>query len=518
MQNIEETSSSPQAKMMKSNSKRLSSSIKNKLTFRRRKNTDDDDDLLSLFGMEPLNPSSLNSTPNLVTKYSNRSLRKTKSSTPVKPKSISIKTTAPSTSTPKKTKSKRERLGAGPAPSVAGPEGGGDNSLSSSIRSMKRSDALSPQAQRDFNHMVNSAATLDNAANDLFAKGRYNQALASYTRALQLKKRSLKFGVLVPESENAQKLLASVATSINNIGYLRQRNGGGTSEEIMTAYQDSLQIKREILGRDDLSVGKTLNNIGSVYFGTRQYAKALVAYEEACNILTLHLGATHLDVATVHSNIGDVHLAQRHLAEARAQYAIALEIRWSQLPDGNPKVVRLLEKIAAIDMADTPEKIEEIQLADDEDFIVEEGEEPVIKQFQELRVAVQEDVTYVEGVKRHMALEMIRDKIQMIREMRELESGALYGDDAGEERADSPVSLTASEREQALNEIKERVESMKRRKSTSCSRRRYNTDTPESEGVADRIEMARAQASSSIEDDPAASNNLQAKFEAAAIS
>jgi hypothetical protein len=178
-----------------------------------------------------------------------------------------------------------------------------------------------------------------------------------------------------------------------------------------------------------------------------------------------------------------------------------------------------LEKIAAIEMADTPEKIEEIQLADDEDFIVEEGEEPVIKQFQELRIAVQEDVTYVEGVKRHMALEMIRDKIQMIREMRELESGAHDNDDeAGEERSDSPVSLTASEREQALNEIKERVESMKRRKSTSCGRRRYNTATPESEGGADRIEMARAQASASMEDDPAASNNLQAKFEAAAIS
>eukprot|EP00540_Astrosyne_radiata_P016252 CAMPEP_0116840308 /NCGR_PEP_ID=MMETSP0418-20121206/10273_1 /TAXON_ID=1158023 /ORGANISM="Astrosyne radiata, Strain 13vi08-1A" /LENGTH=37 /DNA_ID= /DNA_START= /DNA_END= /DNA_ORIENTATION= len=37
----------------------------------------------------------------------------------------------------------------------------------------------------------------------------------------------------------------------------------------MAAYKNSLRIKKEILGKDDLSVGKTLNNIGSVYFSIR---------------------------------------------------------------------------------------------------------------------------------------------------------------------------------------------------------------------------------------------------------
>jgi hypothetical protein len=71
----------------------------------------------------------------------------------------------------------------------------------------------------------------------------------------------LKFGV-APETENAQQLLASVATSINNIGYLRRRSGGKT-DEIMAAYQDSLQIKKEILGDTDLSVGKTSITLGA---------------------------------------------------------------------------------------------------------------------------------------------------------------------------------------------------------------------------------------------------------------
>jgi tetratricopeptide (TPR) repeat protein len=77
------------------------------------------------------------------------------------------------------------------------------------------------------------------------------------------------------------KLLVSMATSINNIGYLRQRAGEATPDETMAAYKKSLRIKRKILGNDSLSVGKTLNNIGSVYYLKKEFEGALPAYEEA---------------------------------------------------------------------------------------------------------------------------------------------------------------------------------------------------------------------------------------------
>lgn len=337
---------------------------------------------------------------------------------------------------------------------------------------------------------MEAAHALDNAGNDLFAKGKFNEALDSYTRALKLKRRTLKFGVS-PESQNAQKLLASVATSINNIGYLRQRAGANT-EEIMTAYQDSLQIKREILGDKDLSVGKTLNNIGSVYFGSRAYAEAMVAYAEAKIIMEHNLGQEHLDVATVHSNIGDVHLAQRQLVDARENYAASLNIRWTALGEHHPKVVRLLEKIAAIEMSDTPQKMQQIQILDDEE---EKADTPVQQDLRELREQVKEDVTYVDNVKRKMALEMIRDKIQMIREMRELD-----GDLSVQEDDDQASVLTEQERNDAISAVKERVERIKRRKSRENEGRELKVSVG---GMEPSIESSMGRL------------NLEAKFDAA---
>lgn len=334
------------------------------------------------------------------------------------------------------------------------------------------------QKQEEFDRIVQGAQALDNAANDMFAKGNYDEALSCYSRALKLKKRTLKFGV-APGSDNAQSLLASVATSINNIGYLRQR-AGGTTEEIMAAYQDSLQIKKEILGEKDLSVGKTLNNIGSVYFGTRKYKEAMKAYEQAQVIMSENLGATHLDVGTVHSNIGDVHLAQRQLERARVCYSDALKIRWNQLGEHHAKVVRLLEKIAAIEMADSPQKMQRsIRIMGDDDRTADEEEESYAPdiEMKALRQAVKEDVVFVEKIKREMALEMIRDKIQMLREMKELDGRTL------EEHS---LPLTPDERTQALSDIKERVEAFKKRKGSGEHKRMPDVPIITSPPVAKR--------------------------------
>ncbi|KAI2490304.1 hypothetical protein MHU86_24268 [Fragilaria crotonensis] len=326
-------------------------SLKQKFGFRRRNPADDDEDLLSLQSADKvlLNPALHGSSPKsfqrLSTNVSN-SLRRTRS-TPLKPSRNAVDNLS-TPSTQNHTSSRNAIGNSGSTSSnktsarktlVRQDSGRSTASSTSRKRTTSKKDAtavLSPTAQDSFNRIVEAAHALDNAGNDLFAKGKFNEALDSYTRALKLKRRTLKFGVS-PESQNAQKLLASVATSINNIGYLRQRAGANT-EEIMTAYQDSLQIKREILGDKDLSVGKTLNNIGSVYFGSRAYAEALVAYAEAKIIMEHNLGQEHLDVATVHSNIGDVHLAQRQLADARENYAASLNIRWTALGSIIPRL------------------------------------------------------------------------------------------------------------------------------------------------------------------------------------
>mmetsp|Transcript_1314 Transcript_1314/g.1993 ORF Transcript_1314/g.1993 Transcript_1314/m.1993 type:complete len:558 (-) Transcript_1314:70-1743(-) len=329
----------------------------------------------------------------------------------------------------------------------------------------ENNDDASVSSYRDYQRILEAAHNLDNVGNAQFERREYQDALKSYSMALRLKRTSLKFGHKEKESSDVtEQLLASVATSINNIGYLRQRSGGCTTDEIMTAYKDSLQIKKEILGEKDLGVGKTLNNIGSVYFGAGANEDAMKAYEEALEIIISNLGPKHLDVATVYSNIGDVQLAQKQLEESGVSYREALKIRWAQLSDHDPKIIRLLEKIAAIEMADTPRELIRQRLfarMNDEHYADASDQEDDID-FHKLAEAVKADVSYVEMVKRKMALEMIRDKIGLLRDIRRLEK-------IDEKPTKDSASLTNNERNDALNSVKERTKQMKEQRQSLTS-------------------------------------------------
>lgn len=319
----------------------------------------------------------------------------------------------------------------------------------------------------DYQRILKAAHSLDNVGNSQFERKEYQDALKSYSTALRLKRTSLNFRLKTPDA--TEQLLASVATSINNIGYLRQCTGGCTLDEIMMAYQDSLQIKKEILGVKDLSVGKTLNNIGSVYFGEHAYEDAMKAYEEALEIIVSNLGPKHLDVATVHSNIGDVHLATKKLEQSRKSYREALKIRWAHLSDNDPKISRLLEKIATIEMADTPRELirQRLFARMDGEYYANASDDEEEIDLKKLGEAVKNDVSYVEMVKRKLALEMIRDKIVLLRDMRRIEES-----DEMPSRDSDATSLTRDERNSALSSVKERIKQMKeQRQSTSASAR-----------------------------------------------
>jgi len=416
--------------------------------------------------------------------------------------------------------------------------------------------------------IAKAAAALDNTGNELFERGEYDKAMAHYVKALKLKNRSLMSaetqdgiaavlagGVLpsVPEGvvasgqdnsstqksssvsssqeedpssnlptegEGADDLWISVATSINNIGYLRQQSGQASAEETMQAYQNSLQIKRRVLGNDNLSVGKTLNNLGTVHYLKRDYDQALQAYREALEIMMASLGPDHLDVGTVHSNIGDVYWAQSGDAAtaggnspqrcyqasrsaALRHYRQSLEIRWECLQDHHdPKVIRLLEKIAALEMGESflalvqknhqhrqsPKAAEE-DTGDDNDIVTAKsnddqsvvsvldpdeaieavsGQRPVHKEFKSLRQEVVQDVKKIDLLQRKMAIDMVKDKLRLIREMKKLHSLNLYESDDeislfGEDSVLStpPAPLSPEQRAEALSSVKIRLQQLR---------------------------------------------------------
>jgi len=280
---------------------------------------------------------------------------------------------------------------------------------------------------------IEEASELDQAGNNLIQQGKHDDALKAYILALKYKDLMLKTSIVSDDnagensSENSSpaisirmkdQLLASVATSINNIGYLRQHLGDTSSDEIMSAYQDSLRIKKKILGESDLSIGTTLNNIGSVYFSNEDHKEAMNSYQQALDIMVDHLGTFHLDVATVQSNIGDVYAATDEFELARMYYDQALEVRWSEIGNNDPKTTRLLERIAAIDMAETtknlierPETVYERKTS--EQYC------PPPDTYTTLADDIFENVLSMEESENSLEIEMFRDKIEMICGMRE---------------------------------------------------------------------------------------------------
>mmetsp|Transcript_31222 Transcript_31222/g.73544 ORF Transcript_31222/g.73544 Transcript_31222/m.73544 type:complete len:172 (+) Transcript_31222:122-637(+) len=143
-----------------------------------------------------------------------------------------------------------------------------------------------------------------------------------------------------------------------------------------------------------------------------------------------NLGDNHPDVATVMSNIGDVYLAQGNKESSLKYYRMALAIRWEAFGGKSPRVVRLLEKISNLEMGNgmmlaKMNKVNHNALAswgDDvaSELMVGSGFQPIEKELKDLQEAVQQDIEEVDEKERRATSEMLKDKIIIIRGMRDV--------------------------------------------------------------------------------------------------
>lgn len=339
-------------------------------------------------------------------------------------------------------------------------------------RSLRSEDAKQLAINKEAERIARAATALDNRGNEYFERGYYDKAMAAYSHALKLKRRT--FNSMLEEADDlfdeAQenekldngdmdpKLLVSMATSINNIGYLRQRAGEATPDETMAAYKKSLRIKRKILGDDSLSVGKTLNNIGSVYYLKKEFEEALPAYREALHIMQSNLGDDHPDVATVMSNMGDVSLAMKNKEESLERYRMALNIRWNSFGEKDPRTMRLLEKIARIEIGDkmpTPRGNKaQSQVYDwDESELYDLDLRPISHELRLLKDELQEDMLSVDLLEKQMAVGMVRDKVKIMRGLRELSDAQSRGYLSANGGIEGSMSYDSSHREDSNREI-----------------------------------------------------------------
>jgi len=336
----------------------------------------------------------------------------------------------------------------------------GGNAKSSKRRKPKtsRQDKLATQKlAKERERTARAAAALDEKGNKLFERGDFNKAMVCYSKALKMKQ--LTFSSMLEDDaefdENSTKklsksdsqVLVSMATSINNIGYLRQRSGEASASETMAAYQKALRIKRRILGNGSLSLGKTLNNIGSVHYLTREFEGALQAYSEALGIMIKNLGDQHPDIATVMSNIGDVHLANGNEQDSLESYRSALNIRYANFGKHDPRVVRLLEKIARIEIGDMmiPQDDQSMMDKDWEGLALTDlGMKPLQAEYQILNGELKADIEYLDELQKRVSKNIAEENVEIVKQIQDPPSLSSF-----DEGSDADINLLVSSSEEA---------------------------------------------------------------------
>ena len=182
----------------------------------------------------------------------------------------------------------------------------------------------------------------NNAAAAQVKQGMYDEARSEYTMALQIKQGTLEGfqnrpvaaqGALSPSRGGTEgkreahddRLVSDVASTFYNIGLLRIESCEPKKAE--KAYKQSLSLRVNKFGLDDLGVSSTLRALGDLYYQGHKYEDAFRSYKESLRIWKRHSGRSDLTTAEYYYNIGLVFYAKGPYAKARTSVLECLRIR-----------------------------------------------------------------------------------------------------------------------------------------------------------------------------------------------
>jgi tetratricopeptide (TPR) repeat protein len=146
----------------------------------------------------------------------------------------------------------------------------------------------------------------------LFAEGKYKEAIPIAARAVEVAKRL--GGLEQPKTADA----------LNNLGILFQKSGDYAKAEPL--FLEALRIRQNVLGPEHPDTASSLNNLGELYRDMGEYSKAEPLYQEAIRICKKVLGPEHSDTAGSLNNLALLYLAMREYAKAEPLFQEALQI------------------------------------------------------------------------------------------------------------------------------------------------------------------------------------------------
>ena len=175
------------------------------------------------------------------------------------------------------------------------------------------------------------ARLLNNRGLVLVSAGHYEDALAAYREALEIRER-------LGDPEFPQ-----VATLVNNMGIAYKSLG--RAKEAQEAFERAVAIRDEELGSEHPSVASTLNNVAVALVMQANYEEAEAVYRKVLSIMEPIHGADHVDVARTRFNLGNLLRDVGRYDEALEAHQRALDARERGLGELHPDVAASLNSL-----------------------------------------------------------------------------------------------------------------------------------------------------------------------------
>ena len=178
------------------------------------------------------------------------------------------------------------------------------------------------------------AERLNQQADELYQQGKYNEAIPLAEQSLAIRKKILGDNHL------------DTAISLNSLALVYYFQGRYAEAEPL--YKEALAIRKKILGDKHPDTATSLNNLALLYKSQGRYIEAEPLYQEAVAISKKQLGDNHPLTATNLNNLAALYDSQGRYAEAEPLYKEALAIRKKQLGDNHLLTASSLNNLALL--------------------------------------------------------------------------------------------------------------------------------------------------------------------------
>ncbi len=181
---------------------------------------------------------------------------------------------------------------------------------------------------------LQEARTLTRTVEELYAAGKYAEAVPYAERALEIRRKVL--GEEHPD----------VAISMDNLAVLHKNLGRYSEAEPL--YKRSLEIGKKVLGEEHPDVAITMNNLAMLYGETGRYSEAEPLCKRSLEIQQKLLHKDHLLIAKSMNNLAELYRETGRYSEAEPLYKRSLEIRKKFWGEEHPDVAITMDNLAVL--------------------------------------------------------------------------------------------------------------------------------------------------------------------------